>query len=231
MTRLNYTFRIIAFTGMVLSMAPICFAFQVSSAMPDRITSPAQSRQMEVRKPELRQSLLQRMDQDQRARKAVVDSIKASIDGKPSALMVDNSRRIDQANREWLRTQIELVGWPLISDVGEDGANAAWLIAQHSDDDRDFQRTCLDLMQKAPNGEVAKISIAYLVDEVLLSMGKKQQYGTQVMRRGGEFRPAAVDEPENLDARRASIGLQSMEVYLSSLRENYANASGNTTKR
>lgn len=40
-------------------------------------------------------------------------------------------------------------GWPTRSLVGDDGATAAWAIAQHSDLDPQFQRQMLELMWAA----------------------------------------------------------------------------------
>jgi hypothetical protein len=39
--------------------------------------------------------------------------------------------------------------------VGEDGAHAAWLLAQHADRDPAFQRRCLDLLTQAVAGREA----------------------------------------------------------------------------
>ncbi|MFI6797222.1 hypothetical protein [Streptosporangium canum] len=40
-------------------------------------------------------------------------------------------------------------GWPGKDMVGETGADAAWLLAQHADQDPQLQRDCLPLLQAA----------------------------------------------------------------------------------
>ncbi len=60
---------------------------------------------------------------------------------------------VDGPNRERLREIIESGGWPGLSRVGADGAQAAWLIAEHSPPE--FQKDCLALMiEGARIGEV-----------------------------------------------------------------------------
>ncbi|MFI7610911.1 YciI family protein [Nonomuraea terrae] len=49
----------------------------------------------------------------------------------------------------------------------ERAAQAAWLLAQHADRDRDFQRRCLPLLRDAvARGQAAARQLAYLVDRV-----------------------------------------------------------------
>jgi hypothetical protein len=51
--------------------------------------------------------------------------------------------RIDVANTDRLRAITAEHGWPGRALVGEEGAEAAWLIAQHADQQLDFAPTCL----------------------------------------------------------------------------------------
>jgi hypothetical protein len=67
---------------------------------------------------ELRAELLRRVAADQDARHALDLKAMAAADGE---------------NLPWLRQVITGVGWPGKSLVGEDGAQAAWLLAQHAD--------------------------------------------------------------------------------------------------
>ena len=97
----------------------------------------------------------------------------------------------DVANLPWLRQVITDVGWPGKSLVGEDGAGAAWLLAQHADRDPAFQRRCLDLLTDAvERGEATIMQQAYLTDRVLLHEGQPQEYGTQAIARDGPVRGA-----------------------------------------
>jgi hypothetical protein len=124
----------------------------------------------------------------------------------------------DAANRQRLKEIIKEHGWPGKSLVGADGANAAWLVVQHSDADVAFQKECLALMEAAPQGEVSRQEVAYLTDRVLVNEKKKQRYGTQM---GMNFVPQPIEDPDNVDKRRAEIGLPPLAEYVKEAREGY----------
>ena len=116
---------------------------------------------------ELRAELRRRVAADQEARHTLDTAAMAAADAD---------------NLPWLRQVITDVGWPGKSLVGEDGAQAAWLLAQHADRDPAFQRRCLDLLTAAvERGEATAVQQAYLTDRVLLHEGKPQEYGTQAI--------------------------------------------------
>jgi hypothetical protein len=48
-------------------------------------------------------------------------------------------QRVDQDNTRWLADVVSARGWPGWKLVGEDGAAAAWLLAQHADRDPAWQ--------------------------------------------------------------------------------------------
>jgi len=112
-------------------------------------------------------------------------------------------------------------GWPGVTLVGKDGANAAWLIVQHADHDVAFQRKCLGLMEAAvKTGDASKTDFAYLTDRVLVNEGRRQIYGTQTKRGpDGRYRPSPVEDEKNLDRRRRSVGLMSERKYLRTLQK------------
>lgn len=105
-------------------------------------------------------------------------------------------------------------GWPGLTLVGVDGQRAAWLIAQHADDDIAFQKNCLDLIREAfVIGEAEANALAYLTDRILTHEGSPQMYGTQ----GG-----GVTSPEDeirVDANRKAIGLEPWRVYFEKVRK------------
>lgn len=144
---------------------------------------------------DLRAELLHRAERDQAAR------------GLPEPEW-ETVASVDADNLAWLKGVIAEVGWPGRSTVGEDGAHAAWLLAQHADHDPAFQRRCLDLVtQAAACGEASPAELAYLTDRVLLAEGKSQEYGTQFAGREGRWVPRRLRDPERVDERRAAMGL------------------------
>lgn len=135
-------------------------------------------------------------------------------DGKlPKYGYAEEMRRVHERNNARMREIIEQYGWTGRSLVGEDGCEAAWLIVQHAVLDRDFQRQCLALLEQAvAAGEASGWQLAYLTDRVLVYEGKEQIYGTQYLPvEGGKSVPHKIAEAENVDARRRSVGLCSLE--------------------
>ena len=144
---------------------------------------------------DLRHELLCRAERDQAARSTP----------EPDWEVVNS---VDADNLAWLKEVVSEVGWPVTSMVGEDGAHAAWLLAQHADSDPEFQRICLDLVTQAVAcGEVLPTELAYLTDRVLLAEGKPQEFGTQFKGREGRWVPQWLRHPERVDERRAALGL------------------------
>ena len=123
--------------------------------------------------------------------------------------------RADTANTVWLKAQVAKDGWPKISEVGQKGSGAAWLLTQHADLDPVFQARALRLMEPlVAQGEVSKQNYAYLYDRIMLKLTGKQRYGTQwdqceAGRR--KLRPLE-DEPRLADLRR-EMGLEPIEDY------------------
>lgn len=186
--------------------------------------------------PGLRTDLLARVKADQDARTALTEWLKANGDGDRPAYTdaqraefekrLGRVRGADAENTEWLKGVVGKRGWPGRSTAGEDGANAAWLLVQHADADRGFQRTCLDLMAKLPTGEVTPSQVAYLTDRVLLAEGKKQVYGTQFITSGGKLVPRPIEDEKDVDKRRAAAGLSPLAEYVKDLERVYGTGPG-----
>jgi hypothetical protein len=130
----------------------------------------------------------------------------------------EKMHQVDAKHRARLTKIIDEHGWPGKSLVGLEGAQAAWLIVQHSDADVKFQRRCLELLKSAAEGEVKMDHIVYLTDRVLVNEGKPQRYGTQM---GENFEPRPIEDAENVDKRRAEVGLPPLAEYVKTSREAY----------
>jgi hypothetical protein len=160
----------------------------------------------------LRAELLRRRDADQAAR--------AAFDGTAE----EKARIIahDDANTAWLRTVIERIGWPGRAAAGDDGAHAAWLIAQHADRHPAFQRRCLKLLELAvARGDAWPADLAHLTDRVLLRRGEPQLYGTQLTAGVGGFVASRLQSPETVDVRRVAMGLPPLAEHLARARERF----------
>lgn len=97
-------------------------------------------------------------------------------------------RRLTAQHGDRLHQIMDEYGWPTAELVGEDAARGAWLIAQHADRQLDVQRRALRLMEQAvAAGSAAPRELAFLRDRTLVNEGRKQIYGTQIMRHQGGF--------------------------------------------
>ncbi len=163
---------------------------------------------------------------DQEARNAWIESEKKKDDAARTDELRKKVVEIDRANTDRLKKIVEEVGWPRRSDVGKEGASAAWLIAQHTGD-KAFQEHALALIEPLlDQGEVSKPSYALLEDRVRCHRGEKQIYGTQYSMKRVDgvvhFGPLTpIDDPEHLDERRKQMGLEPHAEYVATLKKLY----------
>jgi hypothetical protein len=164
--------------------------------------------------PALRTELLAMRDADQVLRKRW---IAAGLDNQPLKAEV---AALDAKHVARLTQIIDEVGWPGKSLVGPDGANAAWLIAQHGG--KEFLHKVLPLMKKAAaRGELNAASYALSEDRVRIQDGKKQIYGSQFNTRDGKCEPLPIEDPEHVDERRRSVKLDLLADYAADLCKMY----------
>jgi hypothetical protein len=113
---------------------------------------------------------------------------------------------VDRDNTARLREIVARHGWPGRALAGEQGAHAAWLLAQHAPPD--LQEEWLPLLEDAvARGDASPADLAYLMDRVLVHRGEAQVYGTQYLERDGVLELCEVLDPSGLDQRRAALGL------------------------
>lgn len=223
-----------------------CLLVCMSLAVPAAAQStPAVAAPSDPRDPELRAELLARSAKDQDVRMKAVEfgkqnhlSIGSPEFAERGRDLVEAMARVDADNLEWLKRHVEQSGWPGRTQVGADGAGAAFLIVQHAVGDRPFQKRCLKLMEAAGSGEVAPNHLALLTDRIRLAEGEKQVYGTQVEFRDGKWRiQGEVEAPDALDERRQRVGLPPIAEYLKLVAELYgtptgaAHSAGSTAKQ
>jgi len=118
-------------------------------------------------------------------------------------------REVHERNGERLSAILREHGWPGCSFVGEQGAQAAWLILQHAISNPALQRHGLSLLRTAAAvGEVPLVQVAMLEDRVRSNEGRRQLYGTQFdWDENGQLSPLPIEDEGNVDKRRQEIGL------------------------
>ena len=172
-----------------------------SSPSADPSAAPTTGSGTPVGDPALREELLAMLERDQAGRTGGEDP-----EGDPA-----RTRRLAEILDEH--------GWPGRDLVGEDGSEAAWAIAQHSDLDPAFQRHALELLRQAvAAGQASAGDLAYLTDRVATGAGEPQTYGTQVACSPDGPQPATpLVDPAAVERLRAEAGLQSYADYLAEM--------------
>lgn len=125
-------------------------------------------------------------------------------------LVVPRWENIDDASSDALEGLMALHHWITVPRFGADAADQAWLLAQHADRRRDFQRRVLATLGDLwPSGDVPARHYAYLEDRIRAYADLlPQRYGTQGACAGkGNWQPKPIEAPEGLDARREKMGL------------------------
>jgi len=121
----------------------------------------------------------------------------------------------DSLNLTAVEQILDTRGW-LGPEIIRDGSNTLFLVIQHSD--LNTQLKYLPMMREAvKNKKLDEGSLAMLEDRILLRQNKKQFYGTQIRRDSitGERYIAPLIDPDNVDKRRAEIGMGPISDYVS----------------
>jgi hypothetical protein len=163
----------------------------------------------------LRDELLALEDRDLRLRSEL------AADGSLFEGYHPRMEAVHRENAARLREIIEAHGWPGRRLAGEDGAQAAWLIAQHAIGEPGFQRQCLERLRGAADaGDVPAWQFAYLEDRIRMFEGRPQRYATQFdIDDDGRPVPYEIEEPEGVDERRRAVGLEPLAEHLASARQ------------
>jgi Family of unknown function (DUF6624) len=139
----------------------------------------------------------------------------------PSEKYHPTMREVHERNAAFLKKIIQQHGWPGSDLVGHEGSKAAWLIAQHAVFDLSIMREFLRFLKQAvASGTAEGWQAAFLEDRVLTMSGKKQIYGTQFDRdEDGWPVPCPIENAENVNERRAKLGLNCLEERLKEMTE------------
>ena len=167
----------------------------------------------------LRDQLFAMMKTDQEARGLITAA--GTANSASQASRVTTLAETDRQLTAQLKQIAESKGWPTIRLVGLEASNAAMLILTHTAD-HDWQRTLLpQLEQLADNNRIDGSALALVVDKELLASGQLQRYGSQFKEVKGSIAMFAVEDPANLDRRRAQLLLPPMDVYRQTLSDMY----------
>lgn len=154
---------------------------------------------------------------DQAARGALVALMtkdESGADYWASRLVSAHTKRGDDRSITYLSSRLPGYGWIDIDRFGEDVSSYAWLIAQHADDYPNIQKDILARMEPyLETGGVSRENYAFLWDRVAVNTGGLQRYGTQPDWTcvDGEMKLRAMEEPSQVNERRAAMGMGTVE--------------------
>jgi hypothetical protein len=132
----------------------------------------------------------------------------------------EEMRELHNRNAKELCEIIDTIEYPTVENVGNEASEATWLIIQHAIEQPEFMKKCAKLLEKAVNENKADPkSLAYLTDRIAVFEGKVQLYGTQFdWDEYGNLSPNNFDDLNEVNKRRKSIGLNTLEEQTEKIR-------------
>ena len=119
-------------------------------------------------------------------------------------------REVHERNADRLAAMLDRLGaWPDQKLVGDDGAESAWIIAQHAISRPSLMRRSLELVLDAvARGTAPMRHAAHLDDRIRVFEGRPQRYGTQFdWNEQGEMVPKPIEDPAAIEDLREEAGL------------------------
>lgn len=121
----------------------------------------------------------------------------------------------DSTNLLAIKNILDNRGWLGADKIGKQGNQTLFLVVQHAD--KTTQEKYLPMMREAVKaGNAQADNLALLEDRVAMKQGKKQIYGSQVGQDSTrKYFVFPLLDPDNVDKRRAEVGLPPLADYLS----------------
>lgn len=121
--------------------------------------------------------------------------------------------RTDAENLFKVKFILDKYGWLGPEIIGQQGNTTLFLVIQHSN--QETQEKYLPMMREAVKKKKAEPRhLALLEDRVALAQGKKQIYGSQLSGIPGQYYLLPLEDPDNVDKRRAEVGLPPLAEYI-----------------
>jgi hypothetical protein len=160
--------------------------------------------------------LLWMAHRDQKARNAWINFMK-----RHTVQQLEQLIRLDLSNTKRMKGIITKYSWPGTTLVGLAGCQAGWLLVQHADHDRTFQKQCLTLLEKAvENNEAPASLLAYLTDRIRVGDGQPQLFGTQL---NSNHDPLPMEDETCVNELREKVGLPPLADYVNHVKHATAN--------
>lgn len=165
----------------------------------------------------LQMELISMYVDDQAARGNIMEDIISRYNLDTTQITRNGAVGIDERNRNRLKEIFKEYGFPTRKLVGRDAMYGIFLMIQHADGDKEWQRSQLKNIEEAvKHKDLDAQCYAYLYDRIKVNSGEKQLYGTQFAKVdpiNKVVELAETEDVENLNKRRRELGLMPIEIY------------------
>ncbi len=122
--------------------------------------------------------------------------------------------QVDTLNTAELKLILQEYSWADIIEGEPQLFTQVFHVVQHSPDEAFRAEVLAEIAPYAERGEIDGQEYALMYDRVELAAGRQQLYGSQLECLNGQFDVHDLKDPEGVDARRASMGMQPLQDYL-----------------
>lgn len=154
------------------------------------------------------------LDQRYRNQISYVET-KYGRNSKEIKTLYSNMHIADSSNLIQVESIIQKYGWLGYNEIGDQANTTLFMVIQHSD--QATQEKYLPLLKEAvKNGNAKAGNLALLEVRLALKQGKMQNYGSQILWSitDNKYIILPLDDPDNVDKRRAAVGLQPLSEYV-----------------
>ena len=155
----------------------------------------------------------------------------AAARARSDPALTEQRRVVDKvhADRIWAILD-DYEKWPGRRLVGDDGAEAAWIIVQEAIEDPGLQRRSLEVLEVAVDSNDANPQhYALLLDRVRMADGLPQFYGSQfVVGHDGDLEPWPLDDLAAVEERRRKLGFPTFAHHSADMRARWREHSTGT---
>jgi len=163
------------------------------------------------------QQLLKISDLDRRYRDQIeFTESKYGQQSKELKALYDEMDRADSTNLIQVESILKKYGWLGSDKIGRQANVTLFLVIQHSG--LSTQEKYLPLIREAvKKGNAQARNLALLEDRVAIFKGNLQNYGSQLFwsKETNKYFILPLADPDNVDRRRAEVGLQPLSEYVS----------------
>jgi tetratricopeptide (TPR) repeat protein len=172
-------------------------------------------REVNYNKP-LQRELLAIFEEDQKYR-GQMDSVEAKFGQKSDEMnrLWKITNDADSVNLFKVKAILDVHGWVGKDKIGDRANLTLFLVIQHSD--IKTQQQYLPMMREAvKNKDASGSALSMLEDRIAIREGMRQIYGSQIGMdpETSKYYVAPLEDPDNVDKRRESVGLGLMSEYV-----------------